>query len=308
MEDIFRTRVPMLKSCPHFLRGRLRESFQVALRERHRAKMVQDEQAEIRAWKLFGLVPLMLIHRPSGTGAVGRSELCHRADEFARGHWSKLVTDALQICPHHARPRAERSESEEQVRRGKAAQARVHCGQVSRAQELTGATLAPKNAATLQELRARRPQEQLREISQEVMDFVPEEGVKLDAKLFATCRRSAPSGSSPGPGGCTNEMSRVCLDDHEALLLLTSAAEDFARASVPGHLHLFHHGHNDGIAQAGGRHPWHCNQHVIPQIGRKDDGQTWNKLARHSSSRCPHGRGPTVWGMRSGWSLITILR
>ena len=45
MEDIFRTRVPMLKSCPHFLRGRLRESFQVALRERHRAKMVQDEQA-----------------------------------------------------------------------------------------------------------------------------------------------------------------------------------------------------------------------------------------------------------------------
>ena len=37
MEDIFRTRVPMLKSCPHFLRGRMRESFQVALRERHRA-------------------------------------------------------------------------------------------------------------------------------------------------------------------------------------------------------------------------------------------------------------------------------
>ena len=152
--EIFRTRVPMLKSCPHFLRGRLRESFQVALREKHRAKMVQNEQVEIRAWKLFGLVPLMLMHRPRGTGAVDRSELCHRVDEFARGHCSKLVNDALRNCPHQASPRAERSELEEQVRRGKAAQERVHCGQVSRArQELIGATLGPKNAATLQELR-----------------------------------------------------------------------------------------------------------------------------------------------------------
>ena len=70
-------------------------------------------------------------------------------------------------------------------------------------------------------------------------------------------------------------MLRVCLDDHEALLLLKPAAEDFARTSVPReHLQLFHHGHNDGIAEARGKHPWHCNQHVIPQIGRKDDGQT----------------------------------
>ena len=40
MEDIFRTRVPTLKSCPHFSRGRLR-------RERHRAKMVQDELSSV---------------------------------------------------------------------------------------------------------------------------------------------------------------------------------------------------------------------------------------------------------------------
>ena len=38
LEDIFSLRVPMLKSCPHFLRGRLRESFYFALRERFRAK------------------------------------------------------------------------------------------------------------------------------------------------------------------------------------------------------------------------------------------------------------------------------
>ena len=39
MEELFLLRVPMLKSCPHFLRGRLRFSFLIALRETHRAMM-----------------------------------------------------------------------------------------------------------------------------------------------------------------------------------------------------------------------------------------------------------------------------
>ena len=107
-------------------------------------------------------------------------------------------------------------------------------GQVSRArQELVGAKLAPKDQTTLNELRGRRPQEQLREIPADVMSFEPETAVQLDRKIFATCLRGSPSGSSPGPGGCTNEMLRVVLDDPEALFLLTAAAEDFARADVP---------------------------------------------------------------------------
>ena len=53
----------MLKSCPYFFRGRLRNSFRVALEERHRAEGEGDELAEERAWKLFALVPRMLMHR-----------------------------------------------------------------------------------------------------------------------------------------------------------------------------------------------------------------------------------------------------
>ena len=64
LSDLFLMRVPMLGSCPHYLRARLRQSFGAALEERHRAKLVGDEQAESRAWKLSGLVPLMLLHRP----------------------------------------------------------------------------------------------------------------------------------------------------------------------------------------------------------------------------------------------------
>ena len=57
--------------------------------------------------------------------------------------------------------------------------------------------------------------------------------MQLDRKIFATCLRGSPSGSSPGPGGCTNEVLRVVLDDPEALFFLTAAAEDFDRADVP---------------------------------------------------------------------------
>ena len=39
LNEVFLHRVPMLKNCPQFLRGRLREFLQVALRERFRAKL-----------------------------------------------------------------------------------------------------------------------------------------------------------------------------------------------------------------------------------------------------------------------------
>ena len=54
VDNLFLTRVPMLKSCAHFLSGRLREAFQVALRERFRAKLMGDEDGQVR-----GLVPMM---------------------------------------------------------------------------------------------------------------------------------------------------------------------------------------------------------------------------------------------------------
>ena len=52
----FLARIPMLKSCPYFLRGGL-QCWAVALCERHRARFVHDNAAEERAWKLFGLGP-----------------------------------------------------------------------------------------------------------------------------------------------------------------------------------------------------------------------------------------------------------
>ena len=87
--------------------------------------------------------------------------------------------------------------------------------------------VAPQEEST-EEWRRRRQQE----IPAEVHDFVPERELQPDAKRFAECLRSALSRSSPGPGGCSNDIC-VCLDDTETLLLFTKAAEEFAHATVP---------------------------------------------------------------------------
>ena len=64
-----------------------------------------------------------------------------------------------------------------------------------------------------------------REIPREVLDFAPQAPSELNFKLFSNCLR--------GQGGCTNEMLKVCLDDHENLQLLFCAADEFARGDVP---------------------------------------------------------------------------
>ena len=204
LSEVFLQRIPMLKSCPRFLRGRLRFSFGVALRERCRAKLNRDPVAELRAWKLFGLV-----HPNTKAWWVGTS--WPREQTIFRGAGG--LVSATQQVGSRGVPKVE---GDEQRRRGMAAQRRVEKGQVSRARhELTGAFLASRNSGTLAELRGRPSEERESSIPEEVQDFVPEHRLILDASKFAKCLQTAPSGFSPGPGGCTNEILKVCLEDSE---------------------------------------------------------------------------------------------
>ena len=233
MSECMLRRVPMLKSCPRFLRGRLRQCWNHALRERCRAKQEGDLVAEVRAWKLFCLVPMMILCKPRSVGSVGRDELAKRIQHFEEGRWVQLLEAASEF-EQAVRRSSQCTEEEQMVRRGQAAQSRVERGQVSRARhELTGAPLALKNEETLAQLRRQRPQEQIKEIPRAVSEFQPDHPLNMDRKIFFDCLRGAPSGVASGPGGCTNEMLRVCLDDQETVSLLFEAAEDFARGQVP---------------------------------------------------------------------------
>ena len=98
---------------PRFMRGRFRQCWGTALRERCRARLAGDVVSESRDWKLFCLVPVMLLHRPRGSGSVERrvgTESCRfrgrQVDPVVgrciRVHFSEVPSDY-----HHNGGRAE---------------------------------------------------------------------------------------------------------------------------------------------------------------------------------------------------------
>ena len=72
-------------------------AMRVALREGDRARDSRDIVGQTRAWKLFLLLPRLLLHRPPRGGLVPKSRLRERFSLFATGHWFELF-DHSQVC------------------------------------------------------------------------------------------------------------------------------------------------------------------------------------------------------------------
>ena len=223
---------------------------------------------------------------------------------FGANHASPPATEfkfsrSRRVGQASHRFRERQVDEEEQMRRAQAAQNRIQRGQVSRArQELTGAALAPKNRATLGELRHQRPQTQLPEIPPAVLEAQPPRTVTLDHKILHSCLLGSPSGVAPGPGGCTNEMLRFCLDDAEILLLLFDAAEDFARGRNSRQCDPVFD--DDCPGEAWWRSQVNCNRYIVPQTRREGAGPSVQQasgtgLRYFSNSRCPREQGLIAW-------------
>ena len=141
--------------------------------------------------------------------------------------------------------------------------------------------LAPKSLETLIELWSRRHQALEKDPGRS--DAVRAGG----PVIFASCLRTAPAGSAPEPGGCTNDMLKVCLDDAEILQLLGLTA-DFARGAVR-------------------KNAMHCftltalqkKEDCWPNPSRSSSASMSKPHVRHSSLHCPRGREWTVWVMQS---------
>ena len=98
---------------------------------------------------------------------------------------------------------------------------------------MTGATVAPGTDETFRALQSSRPQEVQRAIPRAVMEWEPESPVQIDRKIFMKSLKTAPKGSSPGPGGYTYEHLRVLLDEVATFDLLLEAASSLAQAKLP---------------------------------------------------------------------------
>ena len=141
---------------------------------------------------------------------MGKDELSKRFDNFGAGSWTQLHRNAELDTPSpnwkHTTVTIEQ--------KGRTAEQRVRMGEVSRARQcLTGASVAPGNDTTFQDMQRKRPQIPVAPFPEEVLNFQPEVPVHLDRKTFLSSLKSAPRGSSPGPGGWMYEHLKGMLDD-----------------------------------------------------------------------------------------------
>ena len=83
----FDERACLMKSVPRFLRGPYRNAMRVALGEIN----VDDAVRQERGWKLFLLLPRMLLHRAPRGGTIPKAKLLGRFDLFNAGVWLDLL-------------------------------------------------------------------------------------------------------------------------------------------------------------------------------------------------------------------------
>ena len=274
-ERVYDSRFRVLQSCPHHLRGRFRKACRQVLERRHEGVQAGDDVKETRSWKMFCLLPFMLLRRPAGEGRVGKAELCRRFDQFSEGQWKRLYEEGFRdIRSENTRRPVSTLQSNEQ--RGQAALQKVRLGEVSRARQcLVGAALAPGTEETLAEMQNKRPQVVFRELTEEVLNYEPDVRVTLDRKLLLQSLRTAPRGSSPGPGGFTYEHARVLSGRFRHFRLVGGSPQQFGqRSSACRGVCSAHACQTDCLEQARRRGSWDSDGNNSAAFSRKDVGQT----------------------------------
>ena len=104
LADTLKRRPCVLKNITRFLKGAFRNASQIAIDVANSS----DESVAKRGWKLFKLIPRMLLHRPARGGMVSKEKFAHRFDLFARGEWLQLLEMSEQCDEDAARARRRR--------------------------------------------------------------------------------------------------------------------------------------------------------------------------------------------------------
>ena len=155
LEEISSKRFRVLQSCPFQMRGRFRQATRVALETLHNGVVGHDSLMKTRGWKLFILLPFMLLWRPRGHAKVGKDELCRRFDKFSAGRWADLIREGHQATTQGVDTTRIGADSLEH--RAVAACHKTKLGKNSRARQcLAGAPLAPGTEETFQLLHKKR--------------------------------------------------------------------------------------------------------------------------------------------------------
>ena len=189
-----------------------------------------------RAWKLFLLLPRILLHRPAGK--IPKGKLLERFTDFSRGHWIQMLITSLDYGDQAMilQTRRRRKQQDSVERRADRAEALVCMGELSAGrQALEGAPVAPGNDRTLRELRnpVRRPPQLRAPLSEDLQTAQPQVPFELDQALLLKNFKSARRGAAAGPSGMTTEHLRPLLDSEEDCEKFWFFCQAFAQARVP---------------------------------------------------------------------------
>ena len=227
-----------MRSVPTFLKGAFRGALVLAMDEALAGLAVLDEPRQERAWKLFMLLPRLLLHRPSRGGLVKKSKLRERFAQFASGQWDSLLEESVKGAEEGSdlARRKRRREQDELVKRAARAEKLVHLGELSAArQALEGEAVAPGTLRTQAALMdpSRRLPVPREPLPEDLNLFEPEEPFELDFDRFARNIRCAGRGAAGGPSGMTAEHLRPLLENDRDIAKLCDFASIMARGEVP---------------------------------------------------------------------------
>ena len=191
-----------------------------------------------RAWKLFLLLPRMLLHKPPRGGLVAQKKLEERFAAFAAGRWAELFRASreadVQASAQTVR-RRRREFTDALSRRAQRAVSFVQMGELSAArQALEGAQLAPATLATLAALTNpdRRPSAPRESLGRGIEEHVPVERFELDKELFLINLRTARRGAGAGPSGMTSDHLFPLLESERDSVMFAEFAQSLAVADV----------------------------------------------------------------------------
>ena len=94
VEQIFARRGCVMKSVPFFLKGPFRSALRIALLE----ATADEHVRRTRGWKLFLLLPRMLLSRRPRGGSVSREKLQKRFELFTAGQWEELIGASQEMA------------------------------------------------------------------------------------------------------------------------------------------------------------------------------------------------------------------
>ena len=94
LQSEFAIGLPTMQGVPAFLRPGIRQAYTFSLRALRDAHSRAGETQQTRAWKLFLLIPRLLLFRVRVTGSTGREALLQRVRGFLAGRWTALLAAA----------------------------------------------------------------------------------------------------------------------------------------------------------------------------------------------------------------------